>query len=398
MTELYTFGDTDYIPRGFKRNIEVYSGDAKDGSIMAWLNTFIGHCRSERLNEEMAVNALRQCLKGDALDIMHAAYRIGQEKGALVKVIRNLESSFGQLMDAQKARALVNTIRRKPGESLDLFNVRTRNLAEMATRFLLPTKRRHDETELLIESALLNNVSKVHKNRLQERIHNRRLQGADPLNTQELVAALREMERSEDDGGYGWVNEIHVVNAVVPSTGDASSILKGEDSVMSLEARNRFRSRHPSAPRSVAINGQPHVRERSLSAQRGRSSSRDRFKVMDGRHVFDRESQRLLRLRTPSRDRARGRSRERSSSNSRDAAGVQRRQSRSPSANSTGRFDAKELNVGKGDCLKCGLYGHDQRSTSCSLFLKKLTTRCPACGKGGHLAVDCPIRPVSGNV
>jgi hypothetical protein len=157
--------------------------------------------------------------------------------------------------------------------------------------------------------------------------------------------------------------------------------------------QQQFRSRHPSARGQVSVRtGPPDVRDRTPSWNRARTPSSDRLRYLNDREIYDPKTKRVLRTRTPSGDRAprnndynRSSSQDRGRSYTRDASGIQRRPSRSPSQSAFGTIDFKELNLIHQDmCAKCGLRGHKYTDKSCSLYLKPLRTRCPSCMHGGH--------------
>ena len=385
------YGTVDELPWNFCKRMPPYSGEPKDGSIFSVLRKFFGNVVSTRLTESCALEALRSVFHGKALEVLDAATDYtGDAPVAMIDVVRDLEQTFGSLVEPHKARLMANSLVRTSDESIKAFQLRVLELAKMATRNEFPVSRRHESQQDIMESVILANIRKDHRFRIQERIRVCNLQGANKMTVRDLVNTIKEME--EQEGGLGRAEFVGPVG----SSGEAKSILQGrfdtafnvQDVIQALKddpgvanAISSARARHPSA-KNVQIQPTPQVRQRSQSGDR--FSRGDRFVPLanDERYVYDNQRQAVRRFRSPSNERAQPN----------PAAGYGRRPSQSPSRALSPRIDIKSLGISRAtQCYKCGLEGHNMRQTECPLYPYILTSRCTACHTGGHLSSNCPV-------
>jgi hypothetical protein len=417
-----SWGTEDKIPFQLKKQIDSYSGELhRDGPVFAWLKSFLDLCVELELTERASLTALRRCCRGRALDVIDSATDLATNKNPrMIDVVRDLESSFGDLQDPIRARSQVHSCKRQHGEKLLDFSRRLMAIAKMATRLVLPLERRSEEINSLVFPVLLANVKPQHKTRYMDMLSQRKLQGSAEDQLQVTLNMLMKMELADESE----TSHTGFVNAVSASSGDASALLRNDEEYITAAVQQVFRSRHPSARGRVAVSdGHPQVRDRTPSAGRARTPSRDRLQFLNDKTLYDPRTRKVHRIRTPSRDRAydrsepwpqgqpgergrspgrgaspgRGRSPGRGNTGPQDPVEVRRRQSKSPHRPDFAQINYEEVNVRRDMCSKCGLFGHKHTDRSCNLYDKAFTTRCTSCRRGGHSSLDCPIEAVSKN-
>jgi hypothetical protein len=402
-----------------------FGGDDDDKiTALAWLSRLLRLGEMRHLSHDAILGLLERHTTGSAAQVVSESNRA---RLGLTECVRALEVRYADLQHPDSARIAVNAMDRTDKESIGQLADRIKRLAFMATRLTLDRDEQMRQEEDLASTNLIRCLRPVIRKAITDKISSRRVAGTIEYTYPALTAQCEDLEKREDAMKRLNFKDAAVKEAVKKITEletEAKELKEREDTATvalpTTEAGETVR-----LLKELAIKQDKQIGEITKFVQQDRYSNSSQDRNQNRSRSWEQRPNRNQGYYPPQQQQQTGRYRfdskgreyndrnYRNRSGDRQYAGERRSRRDSPHPNSmrprAGSYenrslssnrpqrsdsgsplDFSTLNVGRGECARCGLSNHYYNSRYCPLSGKQLTSKpCANCGKGGHLPMDC---------
>lgn len=339
-------------------------------AVIGWLNKVMATIVEYNLTHAAGLKLLMRHLHKDASQSLSLEQEGIVRKGgnfSLQQAVVAIETQYAGLLDTAAALQECFRYRREPGEALMNLGRRINTMALMAQRHIEDENVRHLVIQETSRAAFSNALDDRLRVLVQERLANRMRNGESVPEFFELVAEAQTIESRERGHGH--------IAALKTGKGPDHSLLRvthtnnsdSDDDAQQFDV-NYVANTRKSTNKNKRFNASKTRRNASDKVIRMLNQlalDDDSATTSDDEHTYDpntNEASNVLFIRR-------------------------------------GTINPQMVNVGRNDCLRCGLPGHrafGESRKQCPLRAEEVTDKpCPFCKKGGHLANKCPHQKVS---